>query len=539
MKVVQTFWSGNADHTSPIHMKGGWESSEYNWMSWALSALLLRRHYDRLELYTDELGKKNLVDMLGLPYTKVHVVFDRNSKIHPKLFALAKIKTYSLQEEPFIHIDGDVFLWNPLPESLNNAKLIASNQEVDLFFNKEILKDMGEHFKYIPHHLKNVLNEPHTFASNAGIFGGTYLPFIKKYCSTAEQIIEENTDNLDKVNLGYLNMLVEQISLFYLARQENIKTEYYVSEPVDHPLYQDYWRFADIPEVPMIHPVGGCKKIPYVLHHLARRLQLEFPNAYYRILKLCKNGTVPLRNRFYDHLDFTTVENGHELNKSYFLGQKGQFLKLQDSIFNSLKFYRRTLLVAKHYYPNLDLSEGNLEAFVQQEGMPDPVKEVFLLETKYQKCLENLFLEIQKGEIYESELIHYQKTATFYMEPKWIQRKVVLKDGVEAVDLSKPWGLLNSEDPKKALVQILKVPRKKYCMTLSIDLLTLSVQESYYDELDAIIISLIKRPIEIESLLKLLLDYFDEEISIEDQQYKLLVFDVLKRLAFENIVTVL
>ncbi len=539
MKIVQTFWSGSHNTNKPLHMTGGWASSEYNWMSWALSTLLLRRHYDQLELYTDKVGKKILVDTLKLPYTKTHIVFDSSSKIHPKLFALAKIHTYSLQEEPFVHIDGDLFLWNPLPERLKSAGLIASNPEVDLFFNKNILDDMEEHFEHIPEHLRNLNHGEHIFSSNAGIFGGSNTDFIKKYCAQANQIVKQNVTSLNKVDLGLLNMLIEQISLFYLANQENIKTTYCVPEPVNHPLYKDYWRFADIPHVAMIHPVGGCKRIPYVLSHLARRLQLEFPKMYYHILQCCKNDGMQLENRLYNYLDLKTVSDGRSLRRANYFKTAIELKGINALMNDSSMFYKRTLLTIAHFHPSEKVTAKDLKSFVQKTALNSTVKEIFLLETQSQKCFKRLFEEIEQGEIYGSEISNYKNITSFNMDSNWTQQKVVLKNGVLLAQVKRPWGILNAKEPEKALAEMLEAPRKEYSVTFSPDLMTFGVQEVYHDKLDAIAISHVKTPTRIEALLQRLLGYFDEELEINNPSYRSLIFDILKRLAFENVITII
>ncbi len=48
MKIVQTFWSGGR---SPLEHSYGWPHAEYNLMSWTLSCLSLRKHYDRGALH--------------------------------------------------------------------------------------------------------------------------------------------------------------------------------------------------------------------------------------------------------------------------------------------------------------------------------------------------------------------------------------------------------------------------------------------------------------------------------------------------------
>lgn len=126
MRIIQTFWAAGQD---PLINGFGWPHPEYNLMSWALSCLCLREHYNNVELYTDSAGYQILIELLNLPYTKVHVIFD-DFMCPSHNWALAKIKTYSIQNKPFIHIDGDVYLSTPLPKGIESASLIAQNKEI-------------------------------------------------------------------------------------------------------------------------------------------------------------------------------------------------------------------------------------------------------------------------------------------------------------------------------------------------------------------------------------------------------------------------
>ena len=47
MRIVQTFWTAGQD---PLKHAFGWLHPEYNLMSWALSCLSLREHYDEVAL---------------------------------------------------------------------------------------------------------------------------------------------------------------------------------------------------------------------------------------------------------------------------------------------------------------------------------------------------------------------------------------------------------------------------------------------------------------------------------------------------------
>ena len=64
MRIVQTFWTAGQD---PLKHAFGWLHPEYNLMSWALSCLSLREHYDEVALYTDSEGKRILINKLRFP----------------------------------------------------------------------------------------------------------------------------------------------------------------------------------------------------------------------------------------------------------------------------------------------------------------------------------------------------------------------------------------------------------------------------------------------------------------------------------------
>ncbi len=96
MRIVQTFWTAGQD---PLKCDFGWRHAEYNLMSWALSCICLRMHYDEVALYTDEEGKHVLIDLLNLPYTEVHVVYDRTLGLSELLLYLHGAYRFSLWAE--------------------------------------------------------------------------------------------------------------------------------------------------------------------------------------------------------------------------------------------------------------------------------------------------------------------------------------------------------------------------------------------------------------------------------------------------------
>ena len=132
MKIIQSFWSAGKD----VYADGfGWKHPELHFMSWALSCLSLREHYDDVTLYTDSAGYDVLINKLRLPYTRVEVCFD-NLKCLPRYWGYTKILAYARQSEPFVYIDSDIYLPRPLPKRLERAALVAQNREYGTAYYK-------------------------------------------------------------------------------------------------------------------------------------------------------------------------------------------------------------------------------------------------------------------------------------------------------------------------------------------------------------------------------------------------------------------
>lgn len=81
--------------------------------SMLLSTLLAKKFYGRVELYTDRKTEK-IVQEIGIPYDLINS--DELDNIELKSYTIPKVYTYSLMNEPFIHIDLDSFIFEKLKE---------------------------------------------------------------------------------------------------------------------------------------------------------------------------------------------------------------------------------------------------------------------------------------------------------------------------------------------------------------------------------------------------------------------------------------
>ncbi|MCX6319457.1 MAG: hypothetical protein NTW29_19425 [Bacteroidetes bacterium] len=299
MKIVQSCWTKpflkSPNSLKDSRLNGGWPARKYNYFSWALSCLQLSSFYDTIELVTDDAGKFLLIDQIRLPYTRVSLELNNLSDYNTGFWALGKIKAYSLQEQPFLHIDNDIFISSPFDERIKGAALIAQNSESSITEYAQLFNEIADQLDYLPSYLAGLKGRQHIVCSNAGIMGGNDIPFFKLYTREAFAFIDRNIrffeENMSRLNTAYINVIAEQVIYYQLSRMENKEITYF---------------FPDIPDVPpgighfhnagklggFTHCLGFFKQNRLVCYELEETLKNQYPEYYYRILELLENSAI-------------------------------------------------------------------------------------------------------------------------------------------------------------------------------------------------------------------------------------------------------
>jgi Family of unknown function (DUF6734) len=78
---------------------------------WRRSTDCARHHYPRTALVTDD-DARLLVDGLGLEFDSVSLALNELAGHDPSWWTAGKLVAISEQDEPFVHLDTDVFLWS-------------------------------------------------------------------------------------------------------------------------------------------------------------------------------------------------------------------------------------------------------------------------------------------------------------------------------------------------------------------------------------------------------------------------------------------
>jgi hypothetical protein len=291
MKIIQSYWSKPAKDAafkkdSNGRFAGGWSSERLHYTSWSFSCLKLRQFYDKVELYTDSEGKKVLIDQLKLPYTKVHICLDHLDHLPSSLWAMPKIYTYSLQDEPFLHVDGDVYIWSKFPTHFNQAALVAQHYEVDYDFYRDALEFVFQSARKIPVAIKS-----HDYRSNgvqsvnAGVLGGNKIEFFKEFSELAFSFVKWNKALLRNESAAKLNFVLEQYLFYRLALNNNIEITYLLNSTRQD--YADLMRFHLVPhKQTYIHLVGSGKQNENACRMIELHLQAEFPEYWSNVNSL-------------------------------------------------------------------------------------------------------------------------------------------------------------------------------------------------------------------------------------------------------------
>ncbi len=295
MKYVHTFWIDEGKNA--LEASFGWCSAKYHLMSWALSCLQLNKFYENVELVTDTRGKELLIDKLKLPYKKVRIELDDlKFDCSPQLWVTNKIYSYTLHDEPFLNVDGDVYIFQPFADGVLSGDLIAQNIEQDFDYYKELVKLVKDTFDFVPDPIKKQVESSVPIkASNAGILGGHDYRFFSGYFRLVRSFISENKNKINQLTSAQMvnfNAVVEQYIFHCLSQDLNVEVKYLLDTVYDPSFFEAFANFHYLPNnIPFMHALGDYKKNGWVCDQLANRLRLDYPEYYYRIITLIESHT--------------------------------------------------------------------------------------------------------------------------------------------------------------------------------------------------------------------------------------------------------
>lgn len=295
MNIIQSFWSRPLSyHLPPANepFKGGWLSEKHHAISCAYSLFQLRKFHPgyRIKMFTDKKGYSWLINRLGLEYDDVYTELDVLN-CYPEIFwCLGKIYTYSKQQEPFIHVDSDVFIWEPFDLFFQNKKMLFQNFEINYPVYQETLIDCHNSEIAIPHPLRHLLQTGSDIVSaNFGVMGSNDIELIQEYCRICFDFINNNREKIMRSEqAGNYNTFFEQLLLTQMALQKfGSAMQIGTIVPDEYGQVTGLTRFSLVPHrVKFIHMIGYSKCLTEPVCHLEHRFAYEYPEYYKHILHL-------------------------------------------------------------------------------------------------------------------------------------------------------------------------------------------------------------------------------------------------------------
>lgn len=513
MRIIQSVWACNKSDL--LTSNSGWLSPEYNLMAWTLSCLQLRKYYPEVVLYSDSASAKMLVDTLKLPYTDVICTLDSLNVYHPQLWALPKIVAYSQQEKPFLHVDGDVFIWKKFEDTLLEGNLIAQNMEAATDYYQKIMNSLESSLNYFPEEIQNERkSKKPILAYNAGIFGGSDISFFKEYTAKAFDFVDKNVLHLSKINVSDFNIFFEQYLFYCLAKKYNKKVNVLLHETIGDNQYRGFGDFGGVPyEKQYLHLLGSYKRNDFVCKQMANRLRQDYPEYYYRIINLFKKNKLPLVKDYYN-LENTTED---------FLLRR--YNNLNDTSVEVVK-QENVKAVSFEFKRDLRKEIGNVvldkEQFIDFEMLLKKVDSIVRIDFLFlskdylyaRDCRSDFYFEYlfgDKSTIYNKTLLREADFKIIKSSFNWSSYIEKLKDKKEDETVQ----LVKSEEMFSALV----VPE---CDQNRFSLI-------YVDELDLLILEILKTVKTIRQLFDELEGYFDkEELCDVPVEFEKLIFGRIK-----------
>lgn len=366
-------------------------------MAWTLSCLNLQKIGYSPYLYSDDTGARFLIDKLSLPYKTVEISHNHFYLPNKNLWALSKIQTYSLQTEPFIHIDGDVFLFQAFSEEIFSATLVVQNIEVATEYYTSAQQQYMASFSYFPDCVrKDFWSGKPIKAVNAGLLGGNNLEFIHKYAYEAKQYVKRNESVLHQVDSDRFNVFFEQHLFYAMAKQEGLKVETYLKQKFQDNQYTGLANFHEVPtKRKYLHMLGHFKRDEFCCLQMAAMLRQQYPETYEKVLSLFKKDKLHPSL----HYEKTLLQNGVSLsciNQKLVGGKSNQ-------TFTLLEKENRTK-AKKGKLPHDKITEEYLTEIILSSPISSETKDDLQMHWESVKKIQQSFNQIPENILYQRNL---------------------------------------------------------------------------------------------------------------------------------------
>jgi hypothetical protein len=247
----------------------GFRSVEEMIESLILSVNVAKKHYPDIHFYTDKLGYEWIKPHLDqLPFTKIEVCLDDFNWVPDVYWSFVKVYVYTLQKEPFIHIDNDVFLWDKIPEYILEGKDFVFQETEPMTWGAYDFYNRG--LKIYSHAVHKDI-EIKDIAVNCGIFAcltdaglnllNDYYKYGKYFVDHAD--LKADIDKEPNSQRWLASVIIEQVYIYSLIVRDKLKWGTLLNE--ERSSYR--MRYS--------HMVAHFKRQELIVNRIKERIQLK------------------------------------------------------------------------------------------------------------------------------------------------------------------------------------------------------------------------------------------------------------------------
>jgi len=220
-----------------VQAREGFEFNRYVAHNMLLSVLYAQMQYDGIELYTDEKTAK-IVKEIGIPYNKI--ITKPFDNFESNTFSIPKLVTYSLQKEPYVHLDVDTFVIKDIytPETIKFFYAhpdITMEDKDDFQYGLNMYNTYLKNTYQIQDEIPDFLKKHITFKDipNMNIFGTRSPDVVAKAAKLCLEIYEKNREFFDSE--FYNACIIEQLLMPAAIKYYNEEhyENFYLQKPED------------------------------------------------------------------------------------------------------------------------------------------------------------------------------------------------------------------------------------------------------------------------------------------------------------------
>ena len=267
MKIIQSF--AQFDEGSPYMQNNNKRNIYLNFYTFLLSYLTLKKYYGSVTMYCNQQAYDTFIKYI--PYDEIIIKENKNDM---DFWNVYKIDIMKLQNEDFIHVDSDVFIFNDLFSKFINGNHDMIVQDIIPPSENFVKKFFWDNYSYLTNGNLSLSTSYDNRCVSCGTFG-MKKHMLNKYFYIFDIIHNAMKENKLKSN-NCQTMILEELMAYLTALKYNNKI--YDVLPYDLVLKHGVKKVGDIKKY--THLWTNSKFRNDIIFKVKKRIKKDFPKKY-------------------------------------------------------------------------------------------------------------------------------------------------------------------------------------------------------------------------------------------------------------------